>query len=485
MFHSPLPRPLRIILSIAIISVVILICNYLPQLNRTAASLSLVLVTLVIAKEWGFVESLVASIMGGIGFDYFFLPPRGIVVTDLQDSVALLFFLATAIIGSQLSASVKKSARRAELRRKEVEKLYMLQSLVHKDHDPLKNLRRICEQIEQVFAFEGVAIYLEDGNEIYRSGSAGSLIPEDELRKVERDGTTFQTGTSKVKIVLLDLGMHVKGTLGVCGNLPEITLLQAIGNMVAVSLERAHATEEAHLAEAVRKSEELKSVLLDSLAHELKMPLTSIKAGVTCLLSQDHDSNREILGMINEETDRLNRLVGDTIEIARIEAGKIHLDKDLYNIHELVEAVLSEAEPRLAGRPVMVQSAASLPEAEFDFGLVKIVLKQLLDNAVKFSPAGSPVTLSCGIEEDSVVVRVVDSGLGIPEEEQGRIFEDYYRSTAYSNVPGTGMGLAIARRIIEAHGGRIGVTSRQGAGSIFHFSLPLHKELALSAKLGS
>ena len=169
---------------------------------------------------------------------------------------------------------------------------------------------------------------------------------------------------------------------------------------------------------------------------------------------------------------------------ARVEADRIQLETERYDVKEVIETTLQEMEPLLAGRLVQVQTPVDSPETEFDFNLVKIVLKQLLDNAVKYSPSGSPVTVSCISSGEEIIVRVVDTGAGIPEDEQDHVFERFYRSGKYSDVPGTGLGLAIARRIIEAHGGRIWVGSRPGMGSIFHFSLPLHRELIPSTAQG-
>jgi len=271
------------------------------------------------------------------------------------------------------------------------------------------------------------------------------------------------------------------GSLGVHGSVSSVTLLHTVANLIVSELERARTLKEAREAEDARASEALKAVVLDALAHDLKTPLTSIKAAVTCLLTQELNPNRELLIAINEETDLLNRLVGETIDIARIDAGNIQLEKDPHDIKELIDAALEEMEQVLVSRPIHVQSRVDLPQVEFDFGLVKQVLKQLLDNAVKYSSAGSPITISCESSSDSIVVHVVDVGAGIPEKQQEQIFERFYRAKNGDEVPGTGMGLAIAKSIIEAHNGRIWVSSRPGIGSVFHFSLPLGKEVALSA----
>jgi two-component system sensor histidine kinase KdpD len=273
------------------------------------------------------------------------------------------------------------------------------------------------------------------------------------------------------------LGGQTLGNLGLTGPLPSDEVLNAVAYLVAIGIERARTLEEASRAEAARQSEVLKSALLDALAHDFKTPLTSIKAAVTSLLGQARpEADRELMTIINEEADRLNRLVAEVLEMVRIEAGKLHLEKHPQDVTEVISSTLEELKPVLHDRFVEIRLQDGLPAADADFDFVQQVLRQLLDNALKYSPPGSPLTISARSGDGRVVVSVADRGSGIDEQEQMRIFDKFFRAREHRfRVPGTGMGLAIAKGIVEAHGGKIWVTSEPGQGSVFSFALPVHR----------
>ncbi|MBI2821144.1 MAG: PAS domain-containing sensor histidine kinase [Acidobacteria bacterium] len=256
------------------------------------------------------------------------------------------------------------------------------------------------------------------------------------------------------------------------------TAEEAERRCVGMEKTRASRIEEAGQAEAARRSEELKSAVIDALTHEFKTPLTSIKAAITCLISGNaHDTApdvTELFSVIDEEADRMQKLLGQAVDRARLQATDLSLDKRPQDMTDTIYGILEEFHSAFESRPMQVQIPAVFPLVHCDASLIKQVLKQLLENALKYSPPGSPVTISCERQHHTVVVHVTDSGVGVPEEEQSEIFNQYYRGRlGAGRAPGTGMGLAIARRIVELHGGRIWVTSRPGAGSVFHFSLPV------------
>jgi two-component system sensor histidine kinase KdpD len=264
--------------------------------------------------------------------------------------------------------------------------------------------------------------------------------------------------------------------LGIHGVALSDSALQGLSNLVAIGLERLRVQEAASKAEAARQSDELKSTLLDALAHEFKTPLTSIKAASTALLSSNAlrpEQQRELLSIVDEETDRLSVLVTEAIQMARIEAGRVILRRESHSVQELVESVLNKLRTVVEDRKIQVNIAAGLPPVWVDGELIEVALRQLIDNALKYSPAGSPVSLAAESKEGRVIVSVADHGPGIPEAEQSRIFEKFYRAEASRHqIPGAGLGLVIAREIIHAHGGEIWVDSKPGEGSIFEFSLP-------------
>jgi two-component system sensor histidine kinase KdpD len=270
------------------------------------------------------------------------------------------------------------------------------------------------------------------------------------------------------------LGVRALGSMAVLSAppaaLPSEQTLRAIGNLAAIAIERARAFDEASRSESARQSEALKTALLDSLAHDIKTPLTSIKAAVTSLLGGAEPSQRELLTIIDEEADRLNLLSAEVVAMARIEAGKLHLEKRPVAAAEIVSNALS-ALPADA-RPVTVNLAPDLPLVDADPEFAAQVVKQLVENALKYSPGGSPVVVSAERRDARIVIGVGDRGPGIEENERGRIFDKFFRGRRHRfDTKGTGMGLAIAKGIVEAHGGRIWVESEPGQGSVFYFAL--------------
>jgi len=255
--------------------------------------------------------------------------------------------------------------------------------------------------------------------------------------------------------------------------LPSEHTLRAIVNLMAITIEKARALEDASQAEAARQSEVLKSALLDSLAHDIKTPLTSIKAAVTSLLGATGGAGNELLTIINEEADRLNHLAAEVVAMARIEAGKLHLDKQPTSIADLISGALAELPGSLKGRPFVVRVPENLPPAGVDLEFVQQVVKQIVENALKYSPEGTPISISAEQKGGKIVIGVGDRGPGIEENERGRIFDKFFRGRRHRfETKGTGMGLAIAKGIVEAHGERIWVESEPGQGSVFYFSLP-------------
>lgn len=244
------------------------------------------------------------------------------------------------------------------------------------------------------------------------------------------------------------------------------------------------ASEQAKQAEVFRQSEQLKSALLDAVTHDLRTPLTSIKASATTLLAEmqaetdsddpvrlDQEGRAELLEVINEETDRLNRFVENMVELAKLEAGELQLRRRWGSVEEIVALARDRANQLAAKHTIEVAVETELPSARVDANLLAEVLYSLIDNAAKYSPAGSPIRITARRDADEMILLAVeDRGRGIPAEMRTRVFDKFFRVTGDgTNSPGgasgLGMGLAIARGIVEAHGGRIwveGVENHQG-----------------------
>lgn len=222
------------------------------------------------------------------------------------------------------------------------------------------------------------------------------------------------------------------------------------------------------------RDEDVKSAVLDALAHDVKTPLTSIKASVSALLAQGSfgGKDRELLAVISDETDSLERIVNESIEIARIQLLDLKPERRCYDVRQTVEAALCDLNPSSGGR-LRAEIPEGLPPLSIDFRLIKLVLRQLVDNALKYSPEHFPVVISARERGGKITFFVKDRGAGIPAVDQRRVFRRHYRGGGSGNgALGMGMGLAIAKRIINAHGGDIGVTSVPGKGCMFYVSLP-------------
>jgi two-component system sensor histidine kinase KdpD len=409
-------------------------------------------------------------------FNFFFLPPTGaFTVQDPQNWVALAAFLVTAVVASQLSAGIRKRATEAIQRRSEMEKLYTLSRGMMLAETGAEVAKQVARLIADTFESRAVMIYDRAHRSLHRAGPEDSPITETRLQDVVLQDTPFHDSATKTFLLPIRLGGEPLGALAISGSEISDTALNSIANLAAIALERARSLEAASRAEAARQSEELKSTLLDALAHELKTPLTSIKAAATGLLTDASlkGPQVELLTVIDEEADRLNSMVTDAIRMARIEAGDVRLEKRPSEVSELVEGTVRGLRGALEGRAVTIDVPPGMPRLAADRELISAVIGLLLENALKYSPAGTPMAVSARADGPGVVITVSDSGPGIAPEDRQRIFDRFYRGNAAGNqAAGTGMGLAIASEVVKLHGGRIWVEDSPEPGARISFFLP-------------
>jgi two-component system sensor histidine kinase KdpD len=463
----------RFAASVLIIAAILALYRTLLPVNNTTVALTLLLAILGMSAGWGLAEATVASLAAVVGFNYWFLPPVGtLTIQDPQNWVALLAFLVTAVTASQLSAHGRRRAAEAEARRLEIERLYALVQAMMLSGSARKTIREFVSKVVQVFGCGAAAFYYRPTDEIFRSGAESQPVSDHDLRvAAEIDDVSIDSQRS-LATAPVRLGGRPLGSMALIGPLPSEQSVRAIMHLMAITIEKARALEDASHAEAARQSEVLKSALLDSLAHDIKTPLTSIKAAVTSLLGGAAGAESELLTIIDEEADRLNQLAAEVIEMARIEAGKLHLEKRAVAVAEIIDSALSELAPALKGRTVTVNVPEGFPAAEADPEFVQQVVKQFVENALKYSPEGSPLSVSAALKSGKIVIGVADRGPGIEENERARIFDKFFRGRRHRfETKGTGMGLAIAKGIVEAHGERIWVESEPGQGAVFYFSL--------------
>ena len=469
---------LRLVAVLAFIGLITVTCFRLIAVNATTAGFAYLVGILVLATAWGLVEATLGSVVAMLCFNYFFLPPIGTFsIADPQNWVALIAFLATAITASQLSARAKRRTQEAIDHQSEMERLYALSRAILLTDTGQPVAKQIAHQVAQIFDIPAVALYDRMRGEIYWAGPEDLPEIDDQLRQVAIEGTLLQDEASQVTVTAIRLGSEPIGSIAFRGVLLSDSALQALSNLVAIGLEKVRGQEAASRAEAARQSEELKSTLLDAIAHEFKTPLTSIKAATSSLLSgtvPKVEEQRELVTIVDEEADRLARLVSEAIQMARIEGGKFQLNPQPHSPSSLVAAALEPMKPMTDSREVRALVPSDLPFVSADAELIQLAIRQLIDNALKYSPSTAPVTVSARADPSGVVISVSDQGPGIPEGEQSKIFEKFYRrSKDRHQITGTGMGLAIVREIMHAHGGEISVASSPGQGSEFCLFFPV------------
>jgi two-component system sensor histidine kinase KdpD len=469
--------------ALATIAATTLLCSRVFSVNATTAGFAYLLGVLAIATAWGLIEAIVASVAAMLCFNFFFLPPIGqFTIADPQNWVALFAFLATALIASHISDRERKQALEAKARQKETEQLYALSRIILMT-DPAQSIGfQSAQHIAEIFDCPGVALYDAKSGEVFRGGAEDLPEVESKLKQVVMQSGNLQDSAGHVVVAPIILGGKPIGSLALKGLSLSDGALRALLNLVAIALERVRTEEAANRAEAARQSEEFKSTLLDAIAHEFKTPLTSIKAASTSMLSESGEADssalspqfHELATIIDEETDRLSLLVTEAVRMSQIDAGKVRLERELLDVADLLRRVLTHFESKAEGRELKLQVDEGLPPVYVDKDLISLALRQLIDNALKYSPPGSPISVTAGLKDKRVIIRVKDRGPGIPERERERVFDKFYRrQTTKTHVPGTGLGLYIAREIARAHGGDVWVEGEPGSGSEFCVALPL------------
>jgi two-component system, OmpR family, sensor histidine kinase KdpD len=475
------PACLRLLIVLGLILGITFVLFRLIQVNTLTAGFSYLIAILVFATVWGAAESIAASLVAGAALNYFFMHPIGtFTIADPQNWVALVAFLVTSIVASQLSSHARTRAQEAEGHRLELERLYSLSRAILLTEPTQATAKHFAHQIARTFDCRGVALYDRISGETFYAGPEDIPDVDGQLQESCLQGTQFLDHSTLTMVTAIRLGGQPNGSLAIRGVTLSDSALQALTNLVAIGLERERGRESAARAEAARQSEELKSTLLDAIAHEFKTPLTSIKAAASALLSTPGErlpEERELLTVVDEEAERLARLVTEAIHMARIEAGQIQLKKGLHPVEDLISKALQERKSLTEGRSVNVQISNGLPMIKVDPTLIELAIRQLLDNALKYTPAACPINITARRVANNFYISVRDEGPGIPEKDQGMVFEKFYRGrNTRSGVTGTGLGLAIAREILRAHGGDISLQSSVGQGSEFTMSLPVPEE---------
>jgi two-component system sensor histidine kinase KdpD len=474
-------RPLRLLASCAGVALVTFVAHRLVPVNTTTVGFAYLLLVLVIASAWGFLEAASASVLATLLFNFFFFPPVGtFTIADPQNWVALFSFLATALIASRLSAVAKRRALEAIERQRDLEHLYAFSRAMLLIDRTTPFPQQLLDKLVEIFELAAAVLYDCRTATFYRTGASDEGLEDldEQLHWAARYGIGPAHATRQRIIVPIRLGSEPIASLALQGETTADSVLQGIVSLVAIGLERARAQDLAEQIEAVRQSEQLRTTLIDAMAHEFKTPLTLIKAATTSLLSspdEPKETRQEQLTIADEEAEHLRKLIDDAVEMARLDTADIDVHPEILDIQEIIRDAVASMRSEIDDRLLEIVSDKQPCEAALDGRLVKLAVKQLIDNALKYSPADKPVVIRVLSGNGALTIEVTDQGAGIPVEEQAQIFRRFYRSPSVrQQIPGSGLGLSIAHRIVQAHKGDLTVTSHPGE-TTFRINLRLDR----------
>ncbi len=517
---------------------------YLFQLYPRIPNISIVylFVVLALASTRGRYAAILASLVAFLTFDYFLVPPLYVfTINRVEEWIALFVFLVTAILTSQLAVALRERALEASRRERETRILYDLVRVTNRETEPERQLQTIAQSVVEVLSSWGVydcAILQPDSAGtlhveasayqpaerltlssdekaiaawVIAHGRTMGLYDDEDLapatsarfvqRVIVRSTAAGRAVSRSLHLIPLKLGEKVVGVLRlrVLENPRRLlheerleeehthadapaSFFWTFLDQVTALIERARLQRENLRIAVLQRTDALRAALLSSVSHDLRTPLTSIKAAASSLLQEDvawdEEERRSFAQAIEREADRLNRLVGNLLDMTRIEEGALRPEKEEYSLTALIHDVLGRLEPLLEGRIVRTHLPPDdLLLAELDYLEIDQVLTNLLENAVRYTPAGSPIEVSAHREGEQVKISVADRGPGIPPADLERVFDKFYR-VEHGQHParypmGTGLGLAVCKGLVEAHGGRIWAELREGGGLIVCVVLPV------------
>lgn len=465
-------------------------------LPRAHLAILYLLPVLALASICGRGPALVAALLGFLAYDFSFTEPFfTLTIRDPDEWLALLVFLLTALVAGQLAATLRLRAEEARARAGLLANLYELTQALITDREPTALLALIAEQVVATFGVRECAILLPDsaGRLAVRARAAAGVTragdgdeEAEAMRAFDRQEPAPARSGAALFVPLL-AGTRRVGLMRVLpavgGTLDEEhrRLLGTFAAGAALALERGLLAEASLRAATLARSDALKSTLLSAVSHELRTPLAAIKGSASSLLQEGTTitwtlaQRREFLLTIDEETDRLTRLVGNLLDLSRIEAGVLRPHLEPYPLDELL---WSTVERLAATDRICFPSPPPLPLVPLDPILMDRVVGNLLENALKYSPPASPITLTVRCPGDTIEFAVADRGPGVPPDERERIFERFHRADPTRTIKGLGLGLALSRALVEAHGGRIWVREAPGGGAAFVVALPLTSSAA-------
>jgi two-component system sensor histidine kinase KdpD len=464
-----------------------------PVFERANIIMVYLLATVLVAARHGRGPAVLASVLSVAAFDFFFVPPSlTFAVSDTQYLVTFAVMLIVGLVIGGLTVRIRAQAQAAREREQRTAALYAMSRELASTRGVDQLLQTAVRHIAEVFGVQVAVLLAEAQDRLAPAGDPALQFAVDtgeaavarwvfEHKQPAGLGTATLPGASALWLPLI----APRGPLGALGVRPAdphafdepeaLHQLETFANQTALAVERARLADEAQAAQVRVETERLRSSLLSSVSHDLRTPLATITGAASTLLEGgarlDPAGQRELLQSIREEGERLNRLVQNLLQMTRLEAGALDVRREWHPLEEVVGAALTRLGPRLTGRPVVARVPPDLPLVPIDGVLIEQVLINLLDNTLRYTPAGSPITILATATEQAVTVEVADRGPGLPRGDEQRVFEKFYRGEVGNR--GTGLGLAIARGIVEAHGGRIWAQNVPEGGVAFLFTLPI------------
>jgi two-component system sensor histidine kinase KdpD len=444
------------------------------RINSFIAGFVYLLPVLLISFWWGFREATVASIGSVLCLDYFFTEPRfTLYMADRHDWVAICAFEIVAIVVSRLAVQVKAQADNAQEQRMRFERLYRISKEALLFDQPQESGLQLVQITREVLNADGVALW--DANAIKTFMSGEIDIELDGLRSWYElsHGETLTEGPPWKRIV--SLGAKPLGVLCIAAKDIDAPTLDAVASLAAISLERTRAFEEKSSAEAARQSEQLRSAVLDGLAHAFKTPLTTIRSASSGLLEIEklEGEQRELVGIIDQEAERLTDLTTRLLTTAKLDSARLKIHREQVGLTEILEKCGDDCSVDLVGHILSCEDVSATTHVWADPLLVKLALNQIVDNAVKYGTPGARISVSVRDTDAETVIAIRNEGSFIRSEDLQRIFTRFYRTSGSEHrASGTGIGLSVTKRIVEAHGGSVWAESSLDEGTTFFFSLP-------------
>ncbi len=446
------------------------------------------------AIAFGRGPAIAAALLSVAAFDFLFVPPRFTFrVSDARYLVTFAVMLVVAVITGTLTARLREQRERALLRERRIASLHRLSHDLALRSGTAEVLEAAISRIGELLGVRAAAIVPDGRGAItFATGDPGVLEAEHERAAAQSAllhgrpiGFPYAApaGVRGLHIPLV-AGTRVNAVLSLSASNPEalfdterMEMIRSFSSLTALALERCRLADDTRHAQTQIEAERARSALLSSVSHDLRTPLAAITGAASTLRDQASEigevARRELADTISEEAERLNRLIGNLLDMTRLESGTLRVKKEWHSLEEVVGASLTRLGPELAGREVHVSLAPDLPLIPMDDVLFEQVVRNLVENAHKYSDVSHSIDIRAAVDKEELRLEVADRGEGLAPGEEKRVFEKFYRGSRAATRPGAGLGLAICRGIVEAHGGTIAATKRPGGGSLFTVRLPL------------